>query len=89
MALRHFPGMTQDWLEKKLRVAMESEGSGQRTVSGGAGDLTSSVMVTESSPALKRKLLHDLNIVSPDTYPAADVLIPTRTVAYFGNNAQL
>jgi hypothetical protein len=89
MALRHFPGMTQDWLEKKLRVAMEAEGIGQRTVSGGAGDLTSSVMVTESSPHLKRKLLHDLNIVAPATYPAADVLIPTRTVAYFGSNAQL
>jgi hypothetical protein len=81
--------MTQDWLEKKLRVAMEAEGSGQRTVSGGAGDLTSSVLITESAPALKRKLLYDLNIVAPATYPAADVLIPTRTVAHFGSNTQL
>ena len=89
MALRHFPGMTQDWLEKKLRAAIEAEGSGQRTISGGAGDLTSSVMVTESSPALKRKLLHDLNILAPTTYPAADVRIPTRTVAHFGSNTQL
>jgi len=89
MARRHFPGMTQDWLEKKLRVAMEAEGSGQRTVSGGAGDLTSSVLITESAPALKRKLLYDLNIVAPATYPAADVLIPTRTVAHFGSNTQL
>lgn len=89
MALRHFPGMTQDWLEAKLRAAMEAEGSGQRTVSGGAGDLTSSVMITESSPALKRKLLHDLNILAPDTYPAADVLIPTRTVPHFGYNTLL
>jgi hypothetical protein len=89
MALRHFPGMTQDWLEKKLRAAMEAEGSGQRTVSGGAGDLTSSVLITESAPGLKRKLLHDLNILAPTTYPAADVFIPTRTVAHFGYNTQL
>ena len=81
--------MTQDWLEKKLRVAIEAEGSGQRTVSGGAGDLTSSVLITESAPALKRKLLYDLNIVAPATYPAADVLIPTRTVAHFSSNTQL
>lgn len=89
MALRHFPGKTQDWLEAKLAAAMEAEGNGQRTVSGGAGDLTSSVIITESAPALKRKLLHDLNIVAPAAYPAADVLIPTRTVPNYGYSSQL
>tara|TARA_R110000868_G_scaffold141364_1_gene357890 strand:+ start:74 stop:343 length:270 start_codon:yes stop_codon:yes gene_type:complete len=89
MALRHFPGMTQDWLEKKLRAIYEASGSGQRTISGGAGDLTSSVMLTESTAHLVERLSHDLRIVAPSSLLINQTPIPTRTVAYFGNNAQL
>lgn len=86
MALRHFPGMTQDWLEAKLRAAYEAGGSGQRTVSGGAGDLTSSVIITESTAYLIKRLSHDLRILDPNSPLLNSTPIPTRTVPHFGYN---
>jgi hypothetical protein len=83
MAFRYFPGETPAWLEAKLRKLNEQEAAGAVNIGGGAGDASYTRQVQASIMETKRKILHDLNVLDPKTYPKADVIAPKATRAVF------
>lgn len=84
MAFRHFPGQSQATLETALAAVIAEELSGKTVTDVGAGDTSSRKSVQVSINERKRRILHDLCVLDPVTYPPADVLPITRTRARFG-----
>ena len=74
MAFRYFPGASLKWLESKLTQLNEEDASVAPVTGGGAGDVTYSGQVQASVATTKRKVLHDLSVLDPVTYPTEQVI---------------
>lgn len=81
MARIYFPGKKQDWLVARLDEVMDEQASGKVVTAWGAGDSNFSKQL---DPALSvdvrmARLLNDLGIIDPDTYPPGSYRRVTRT----------
>lgn len=83
MAFRFFPGKNQEWLEERLDQLNEQEADGAATVAGGTASANFTRQIQASTIETKRKILHDLYRLDPETYPIADSIAPNSTFGIF------
>lgn len=83
MARLNFPTRSLEWLTQQLQNIEAEEASGKTIIEAGQGDSNSRKQVLASFEERKRKIIHDLIILDPATYPSEDYLPIRRTRVTF------
>jgi hypothetical protein len=79
MARLNFPTRSIQWLTEQLQNVEAEEAAGKSIIEAGQGDSSARKQVLASLEERKRKILHDLIILDPDTYPPEEYLPIRRT----------
>ncbi len=70
ITFRNFPTWTKAQLEARLTELQEELGSGASEISGGTGEVNFALQTQTSTEGLIQKVLWDLYLLDPVTYPA-------------------